>query len=199
MDNVLHLVGIAKKARRIEVGEEPVGAAARAHQARLIVLAADAADNTQRRASHFAEAGNAPLVQCPYTKAELGKAVGRSSCAMLAFTDAGLASSFVGRLAAMDEARYAEVAAALSTKATKVLQRQKEQRQHEKNLQRGKLKPWAVSGKEGAERRLAEKRQGTGPVPGKSRDAGQKPAPSHSKKRKGPGTGTRRNGGRQVT
>ena len=31
MDNTLHLVGIAKKARRVEVGEEPVGAAARAH------------------------------------------------------------------------------------------------------------------------------------------------------------------------
>ena len=30
MDNTLHLVGIAKKARRVEVGEEPVGAAARA-------------------------------------------------------------------------------------------------------------------------------------------------------------------------
>ena len=64
MDNTLHLVGIAKKARRVEVGEEPVGAAARARQARLIVLARDAADNTCRRAAHFAEAGACPVVQC---------------------------------------------------------------------------------------------------------------------------------------
>ena len=29
MDNTLHLLGIAQKAGRLEVGEEPVGAAAR--------------------------------------------------------------------------------------------------------------------------------------------------------------------------
>ena len=75
MDNTLHLVGIAKKARRVEVGEEPVGAAARARQARLIVLARDAADNTCRRAAHFAEAGACPVVQCPYSKEELGGAI----------------------------------------------------------------------------------------------------------------------------
>ena len=33
MDNVLHLLGIARKAGRVEVGEEPVGASARARQA----------------------------------------------------------------------------------------------------------------------------------------------------------------------
>ena len=31
----------------------------------------------------------------------------------------------------------------MDTKATKALQRQKEQRQHEKNLREGKRKPWA--------------------------------------------------------
>ncbi len=117
MDNTLHLVGIAKKARRVEVGEEPVGAAARARQARLIVLARDAADNTCRRAAHFAEAGACPVVQCPYSKEELGGAVGRTSCAMLAFTDAGLAASFMGKLSARDAERYGETAEAVSAKA----------------------------------------------------------------------------------
>ena len=54
MDNVLHLLGIARKAGRVEVGEEPVGASARARQARLILVASDAADNSARRAAHFA-------------------------------------------------------------------------------------------------------------------------------------------------
>ena len=44
MDSVLHLLGIARKAGRVEVGEEPVGAAARAHQAKLILTAADGAE-----------------------------------------------------------------------------------------------------------------------------------------------------------
>ena len=145
MDNTLHLVGIAKKARRVEVGEEPVGAAARARQARLIVLARDAADNTCRRAAHFAEAGACPVVQCPYSKEELGGAVGRTSCAMLAFTDAGLAASFMGKLSPRDAHRYAEPAEAVSAKAARMLQRQREQRRHEKNLREGKQrKPWAA-------------------------------------------------------
>ena len=38
---------LAKKAGRLEIGEEPVGAAARAHQARVLLLAADAAANTR--------------------------------------------------------------------------------------------------------------------------------------------------------
>ena len=136
MDNTLHLVGIAKKARRVEVGEEPVGAAARARQARLIVLARDAADNTCRRAAHFAEAGACPVVQCPYSKEELGGAVGRTSCAMLAFTDAGLAASFMGKLSARDAERYGETAEAVSAKAARLLQRQREQRRHEQKLQK---------------------------------------------------------------
>ena len=48
MDSVLHLLGIARKAGRVEVGEEPVGAAARAHQAKLILTACDGADNSLR-------------------------------------------------------------------------------------------------------------------------------------------------------
>ena len=79
MDNVLHLLGIARKAGRVEVGEEPVGASARARQARLILVASDAADNSARRAAHFAQAGKAPWFRVPYTKGELGGTVGRAS------------------------------------------------------------------------------------------------------------------------
>ena len=64
---------LAKKAGRLEIGEEPVGAAARAHQARVLLLAADAAPNTVRRAAHFGEAGGALWLQMPFTKAELGE------------------------------------------------------------------------------------------------------------------------------
>ena len=55
-DAALHLLGLARKGRRIEVGEEPVGGACRARKCKLLILAADAADNTVRRAEHFAEA-----------------------------------------------------------------------------------------------------------------------------------------------
>ena len=37
-DPILHLLGLAKKAGRLEVGEEPVGALCRARQAKLVLL-----------------------------------------------------------------------------------------------------------------------------------------------------------------
>lgn len=62
MDSILHLVGIAKKAGRLEVGEEPVGAAARARQAKLILVASDAAENTVRGLP-FRPAGQCALAE----------------------------------------------------------------------------------------------------------------------------------------
>ena len=47
-DPILRLLGLAKKAGRLEMGEEPVGAACRARQAKLVLLAQDAAPNTHR-------------------------------------------------------------------------------------------------------------------------------------------------------
>ena len=92
-DPVLHLLGLARKAGRLEAGEEPAGAACRARQAKLLLLAADAAPNTCRRAAHFGEAGNVLWLETPFDKAELGFILGRSSCAMLALTDAGFAAA----------------------------------------------------------------------------------------------------------
>lgn len=139
---LLNLLGLAKKAGKLEIGEEPVGACARAGQAKLILVAEDAADNTARRASHFAEAGRVKWLKTPFTKADLGGVLGRTSCAMCALTDTGFAASLVSRLAKKDPERYAEAARELDTKAQKILQRQKEQRAHEKNLREGRKKPW---------------------------------------------------------
>ena len=137
-DPILHMLGLARKAGRLEIGEEPVGAACRARQAKLVLLACDAASNTFRRAAHFGEAGNVLWLEVPFTKAELGFALGRGSCAMLALTDVGFASSLVQKL------KYGPAAQQLKAKADKTLQRQREKRQHEKNLREGKRKPWAV-------------------------------------------------------
>ena len=142
-DPVLHLLGLAKKAGRLEIGEEPVGAACRARQAKLVLLAADAAPNTRRRAAHFGQAGNVLWLETPFDKAALGPVLGRTSCAMLALTDAGFSAAVAEKLAARDPDRYGPAARQLREKADRVLQRQKEQRQHEKNVRNGQKKPWA--------------------------------------------------------
>ena len=143
MDSALRLLGIARKAGRVEVGEEPAGAACRARQAKLLLVAADAADNSARRAAHFAEAGKVPWLRAPWDKGTMGGAVGRSACAMLALTDAGLAAALAEKLAQADP-EAAAAAEELSGRAARALQRQREQRAHEKKLERMGRKPWAA-------------------------------------------------------
>ena len=141
MEQILNLIGLAKKAGRLEVGEEPVGAAARARQVRLLLVAADAAPGSARRAQHFAEAGQCLLLTVPCAKAELGRAVGCTVCAMAALTDIGFASAIVNRLAQDDPKTYGSVAEALEVKAKRAMERRREQIRHEKNLRRGIKRP----------------------------------------------------------
>lgn len=49
MDKALQYLSIARKGGMAELGEEPVGAIARAGKAYLILVAADASDHTWRR------------------------------------------------------------------------------------------------------------------------------------------------------
>ena len=138
MDPILSMIGICRKAGRIEAGEEPVDAAVRARDARLLLLAADAADNTARRCAHFAEVGQCLWLRIPESKYELGRALGRGSCAVLAITDTGLALAVAQRLAEHDPAKYDEAVAKLQVKAQRARERQEEQLRHEKNLRQGK-------------------------------------------------------------
>ena len=127
MDNgLIGLIGLARKAGKVEVGDEPVSIAARTHKARLILLAADAADNTRRRGSGLGQTGNCPALTLPLTKAELGGAVGRESCALLALTDVGLAAAVTKKLTALDATAYGEANQHLEFKAQKALRRRRE-------------------------------------------------------------------------
>lgn len=178
-DPILHLLGLARKAGRLELGEEPVGAVCRARQARLVLLAADAAPNTRRRCAHFGQAGNVLWLELPFSKAELGTVFGRGSCAMLALTDAGFAASVVEKLALRDPERYAPAAQQLRVKADRMLERQREQRRHEKKLREGKRKPWAPPPGE----KTAAPAKGVPPADSPSR-------PKQARKPKPPGPGT---------
>lgn len=137
---VLSLLGLALRGGNLAVGEEPVEAAARARDARVILLADDAAAGTCRRAEHFAEAGQCLWLRTPVTKEELGMALGRASVAMAAVTDTGLANAVLQRLAEGDPGRYTQAAAQMEVKARRARERQAERLAHEKNVRRGKRK-----------------------------------------------------------
>ena len=138
MDKALNYMALARKAGRIELGEEPAGAAARAQHARLIVVASDASDHTWRRAKSFVAGTEQLCLKVPFTKDQLGMAIGRSSLAMAAFTDPALALAFVKALPQQE--KYTAELASLDKRTKRIQQRQKEERAHEKNVRFGKKK-----------------------------------------------------------
>ena len=87
MDKALGLLGLARRGRLAEVGEEPAGIACRSGHARLLLVAKDAADHTFRRARSFCRSGKPPYICAPYTKEELGGALGCNACALCAILD----------------------------------------------------------------------------------------------------------------
>ena len=119
MDSIPSLLGLALRAGRLAVGEEPVGTACRCHKGYLLLLASDAADNTIRRALHFSQAGKTICLTLPLTKEELGSGLGRTSCAMVAVTD--------------DQETYGEAWQTLAQKAARVKQRRDAKRSPNKN------------------------------------------------------------------
>lgn len=137
MDNrALNYLALGKKGRLVELGEEPVGAVARAVKARLVIVASDASDHTWRRAKSFVAGTEQQCIRVPFTKEELGFVVGRTSLAIAAFTDAALALAFVRALPNAE--KFADVASRLDEKAKKLRQRREEAKAHERNVRKGK-------------------------------------------------------------
>ena len=94
----LRLLGLARRARLLEIGEEPVGIVCRSGKAKLLLVAKDAGDHTFRRARSFVSGSKCPYICAPYTKDELGNGLGCNACALCAFTDPAFAKSFLEAL-----------------------------------------------------------------------------------------------------
>ena len=136
MDKALNYMALARKGGRIELGEEPVGAAARSQHARLVVVASDASDHTWRRALSFVAGTAQQCLRVPFTKDELGFAIGRTSLAIAAFTDPALALAFVKALP--QQGRYAPVLEDLQKRTNRAQQHRQEEKAHVRNKRKGK-------------------------------------------------------------
>ena len=132
----LGLLSISRKGGNIVLGEEQVGAQARAGRARLMILASDAGGHTVRRAKSFVAGTAQPLITLPYTKDELGDALGTTSCAIAAITDVRLAQAFVKTLG--ESEKYAQLLQELDARVKRVEQRRAEEKAHRRNVRFGK-------------------------------------------------------------
>lgn len=121
--NILSLLGLALRGGNLAVGEEAVETAVQGRGARLVLAASDAAENTLRRAERFAGVGQCLWLQLPFTREELGRAVGRSRTALAAVTDIGLANALGRKLADLDPNRYGELSRRLELKNRRAQER----------------------------------------------------------------------------
>ena len=196
--NILSLLGLAKRGSMLVAGEEPVDAVVRSKGARLLLSASDAAENTARRVRHFAETGACLLLQLPFTKEELGHAVGLTSCAVVALTDIGFAANIARRMAAEDPS-FGEYAEKLEIKAQRAAERKAEREVHEKRSRQDPKKAARVPEnkpeqpvKSGAPQKFTQSKPGAGSGrhsgPGApKRFDGPRPG-GNSDQRTGPGT-----------
>ena len=136
MDKALNYLALARKGGMAELGEEPVGGAARSGKAYVILVASDAGDHTWRRAKAFAAGTDQQAIRLPYTKDEMGMATGRTALAIAAVTDISMALALVSALPQPS----AEVLEVLKVKAEKAKKRKEEAKAHQKNVRFGKKK-----------------------------------------------------------
>ena len=136
MDKALNYLALARKAGKLELGEEPVGAAARAQHARLVVVASDASDHTWRRAKSFVAGTGQECIRLTYTKDQVGAVVGRQEVAIAALTDPAMALAFCKALP--DPEKYTDVMESLDKRTKRIAQRRQEEKAHRRNKRFGK-------------------------------------------------------------
>lgn len=98
IDKALGLLGIARKAGKLQTGEETVSVMLTEKHARLTVLAEDAGEAVTRKIRSLAAGSRQKILKIPYDKLSLGAALGRPSVSVAAFADVSLALAFVKAL-----------------------------------------------------------------------------------------------------
>ena len=75
-EKTLKFLGLMRRASALQAGENNAGEAVRGGKAKLLLLASDASENAKRRAESFVGGRSCLLLALPFTKAELGGALG---------------------------------------------------------------------------------------------------------------------------
>jgi len=89
-NKALSYLGLAMRAGKLAIGEEGVLKAVRSGQARLVVMAEDASDNTRKKFQDKCQHYGVTLAEC-FGRYELGAAIGKEARVLVAVVDAGFA------------------------------------------------------------------------------------------------------------
>lgn len=101
-DKILSMLGLAAKAGKIASGEFSTEKAVKSGQAFLVVISAEASENTKKMFRNMCSFYQVPI-GIYASKEELGHAIGRQYRASLAVLDEGFAKNLVERLKIADK------------------------------------------------------------------------------------------------
>lgn len=102
------LLGLARRAGKVEIGDEAVKSACAHSTARMLLIASDSSERTCETFEFIAESANIPHIPVAETREELGNALGKRPCAVVAVCDAGFSAAIIKKLSAENE--YARAA-----------------------------------------------------------------------------------------
>ncbi len=120
MKRSLGFLGLAEKSGNLGIGEEACRSAVLSGKAKLILTASDSAANTVKKAKNLAEEGRIQYIRLPYSKDEIGTALGRGGTGLLVITSHEFAGGFAGKLAEEVPGVYDETAKLLTEKAANI-------------------------------------------------------------------------------
>jgi len=92
-DRLLSLLGLSKKAGKLELGLETVTAAIKGGKTELVLCACDTGKSSRRSIQYEAGTAGVPFAVLPYSKTQLGAILGRGSPGILAITESGFAKN----------------------------------------------------------------------------------------------------------
>lgn len=98
MKNFLGVLGLANKAGAIEAGTNNVLYAIKSGKAKLILLAADASDNTKKLLTDKATYRNIKMLTLPISMDELAKILGKQNTSSATITDDNFIAAFKKQL-----------------------------------------------------------------------------------------------------
>ena len=101
---IYSLLGIARKAGKITSGEFSVETALKSRKSVLVVIAADASDNTKKKFRNMCDFREVPWFECG-TRIELGQCIGCGSRSVVSISDEGLAAAIKKQAEIVNEDR----------------------------------------------------------------------------------------------
>ncbi|BBP89452.1 putative ribosomal protein YlxQ [Bacillus safensis] len=91
------LLGLANRARKVVSGEDLVRKEIRHARAKLVLLAADASSNTEKKVSDKCKFYNVPVRKVE-DRSVLGRSIGKEARVVVAVTDQGFAKKLISLL-----------------------------------------------------------------------------------------------------